>query len=542
MNIISWLSIAFLKSNSINTFFLIFILFFVLILEFFCLINLKGESFELKGFLPPRHNDKKKISHLGGMIFIPLVLMIFCTIKINSIIKFLLFHKKHLKEIALSLWNVNNNLKQNYWSFNHYISTVGLIIFTKINCLSLYFNYKNQWNIYSKLLIISSIFTLLFFIIIIVNILMGGGITLFPINGILFFNGYNILLYTGWSFLLLIIQGIISLIIIWTSVKKKISAKFHLYLSILINGFLWFVFNGLMFYKLSLNFYYIVDIFQETLLLVAFPMVLGFIDDVEKIDKTIVRCNYFLKFLIFNGFGALYDKFNGTLYHTLLKYISTKFYPLMGSLFMIFFRGLLFNTWVNGINFTDGADGLLYTNMMPALITSIPLYLFFNIGKYQGKIWGKSVMFLTSELLVEMNFIYFIMIFMMAFSVFFYFNKRPAQVMMGETGSFGVAAISFYIMSKMGFDLFFFISMIMVFFQVISTTIQTISYKIRKKRLFLMAPFHHHLELLNYSDDFILKLYLLINIIGLCIGLLIYFYWDPKELNNIVLNFVKKII
>jgi phospho-N-acetylmuramoyl-pentapeptide-transferase len=544
MNIFSWLGIGFLKSQSINTFFLIFLIFFILIWEFFCLINLKGETYELKGFLPPRHNKKNIIPHLGGMIFISLILIIFSILKINGLTKFVVFQKtRSSKEIFFSLWNATTKITDCHWIFNHYLSNIGFILFAKINFLGIYFNYRNQWNLYSKMIILSSILSGAFILMIASNILNN---KIFITSTTNFFssllNNYKFLSYYGWGLGFIIIQCLSSLLLLLWATKKNISHKIHLYLSITINLIFWIGFNGFTYSIFSCEKNLLFNILGESLLIIFFPIILGGIDDIEKIDKKIIQISYPIKFLLFNFVGAFYGNFYNTLYHDIVGFLSTKLYSFLQLGFIIFFRSILFNAWVNGINFTDGSDGLLYWNITPALIALIPLYLLLNLWKYTIKILGKNIQIISSDLLIELNFVYFIILFLMAFSIFFYFNKRPAKIFMGETGSFGVGAITFYIMSKTGLDFFFFLSMIMVFVQVISVFLQTSRYRIFKKKVFLMAPFHHHLELLNYSDKFILKIFIFINLIGLGLALLLYFYFHPKMLSSLVINFLKKFI
>jgi hypothetical protein len=129
MNVFQWLSINFLKSQSINTIFLLFVVVLFLIIEFICLQNLHGDFFQLKGFLPERHNIKQKIPHLGGIILISILLISFLVLKINSLVKLMILSKKVLKkDLLLNLWGVSTKFNESYFLLNHYLSNIGLIL------------------------------------------------------------------------------------------------------------------------------------------------------------------------------------------------------------------------------------------------------------------------------------------------------------------------------------------------------------------------------------------------------------------------------
>ncbi|MBT3319059.1 MAG: phospho-N-acetylmuramoyl-pentapeptide-transferase [Clostridia bacterium] len=167
---------------------------------------------------------------------------------------------------------------------------------------------------------------------------------------------------------------------------------------------------------------------------------------------------------------------------------------------------------VNSVNLTDGLDGLAsgVTLVNAATFTVI----FFGLAAaYQAV--GASEM---SEGMNNM------MVFTAAVAGaclgFLRFNTHPAKVFMGDTGAFALGgAISIMvIISRM--QLLLIITGFMFLASSISVILQVGSYKLRKKRIFKMAPLHHHFELKGTPETKIVAFYTIITLILCLIGLL----------------------
>ena len=107
----------------------------------------------------------------------------------------------------------------------------------------------------------------------------------------------------------------------------------------------------------------------------------------------------------------------------------------------------------------------------------------------------------------------------LAFAVlgFLIFNVNKAKVFMGDTGSLSlggfIGAISVFSLNS------FFIPIIGIMFVIssISVIIKVVHYKRTKKRVFLMAPYHHHLQLKGNSESQIAFWYTLVTLIFGCL-------------------------
>ncbi len=153
---------------------------------------------------------------------------------------------------------------------------------------------------------------------------------------------------------------------------------------------------------------------------------------------------------------------------------------------------------VNGVNLTDGLDGLATT------VTSV-ISIFFVI----------AAIILKSEHVVAVPGIV-----TGALLAFLLFNTYPAQVFMGDTGSLAlggfVASMAIYL--KLPLFILIFGGIYVV--ESLSVIIQVGYYKRNKKRIFKMAPIHHHFELSGMKETQIVAWFTVITIMLSLIGLL----------------------
>ena len=84
---------------------------------------------------------------------------------------------------------------------------------------------------------------------------------------------------------------------------------------------------------------------------------------------------------------------------------------------------------------------------------------------------------------------------------FLWFNAHPAQIFMGDTGSLalgGVIGVSAVLLRR---EVLLAVAGGIFVIEALSVILQVGSYKLRKKRIFKMAPIHHHFELLGWSES-----------------------------------------
>jgi phospho-N-acetylmuramoyl-pentapeptide-transferase len=93
------------------------------------------------------------------------------------------------------------------------------------------------------------------------------------------------------------------------------------------------------------------------------------------------------------------------------------------------------------------------------------------------------------------------------------FNLKPAKIFMGDVGSLAIGSAIGLIAIIIKQEFVFFIISLLFVTEAVSVILQVGSYKLRKKRIFLMAPIHHHFEKLGWSEKKVVRMFWLISLI-----------------------------
>ena len=154
----------------------------------------------------------------------------------------------------------------------------------------------------------------------------------------------------------------------------------------------------------------------------------------------------------------------------------------------------------NAYNLTDGLDGLAAGCGVPAFIAcSVVAFLSNNmeIAIISATVAGALLGFLK-------------------------FNKPKAEVFMGDTGSLAIGGLlgTLAILGKFEF-LLIFIGFIFVM-ETLSVIIQVISFKTTGKRIFKMAPIHHHFELLGWSEKKVVIVFSFVSLLMSILSITLY--------------------
>ena len=97
---------------------------------------------------------------------------------------------------------------------------------------------------------------------------------------------------------------------------------------------------------------------------------------------------------------------------------------------------------------------------------------------------------------------------------FLYFNKHPAKIFMGDTGSLALGGMIATIAIMGKFELWLIPIAIIFICETLSVMLQVASFKLTGKRIFKMSPIHHHFELCNWSEKKIVAVFCLVSAIG----------------------------
>ena len=154
----------------------------------------------------------------------------------------------------------------------------------------------------------------------------------------------------------------------------------------------------------------------------------------------------------------------------------------------------------NAYNLTDGLDGLAASTGIFAFAACAIICLF----------TGASEAAIISAVVAG------------ALAGFLKYNKPKAQVFMGDTGSLALGGFVVSAAYMLKIPLFIPIVAFIYFIEVLSVIIQVTYYKKTKKRIFKMAPIHHHFELSGWPETKVVSIFSIVTAVLCLIGMLAY--------------------
>ncbi len=231
----------------------------------------------------------------------------------------------------------------------------------------------------------------------------------------------------------------------------------------------------------------------------VFYMFAGFQDDIQKIEKhqnkgISAGGKLFLQIAI-AVLPVLFVTMSGRTFVTFGDYTFNLgyFYPIFG-VFLI--AGVS-----NAVNLTDGLDGLAASNMVIALGALMCINLIMgniDIAIICAAIAGACLGFL-------------------------YFNKHPAKVFMGDTGSLALGGVLGTIAVMGKFELWLIPIGFVFLCETLSVILQVASFKLTGKRIFKMSPLHHHFELMGWKETKVVAVFSLVSFL-FCASA-VYLFW-----------------
>ncbi len=262
------------------------------------------------------------------------------------------------------------------------------------------------------------------------------------------------------------------------------------------------------------------DLSNKYLWLVLFMTVsfgvIGWIDDLTKLktqssNGLTSRQKFFWQSLsAFIGIIIFYTYSTNPLETSLIIPFFKDFSLPLG-LFFIFFSYFVIVGSSSAVNLTDGLDGLA---IMPSVMIAAALGV---LGYASGNIIISDYLNipylpLSGEMLVFCGAI------VGSGIGFLWFNTYPAQVFMGDVGSLSLGAALGAIAVMIRQEIVFAIMAGVFVAETLSVMIQVTSYKLTGKRVFKMAPLHHHFELSGWAEPKIIVRFWIITLILILIG------------------------
>lgn len=225
----------------------------------------------------------------------------------------------------------------------------------------------------------------------------------------------------------------------------------------------------------------------------AFGLI-GFVDDYIKVVKhqnlglTIKQKTFVQLAVILSYLTSLYMSMQGAPY---------MFIPFVGVVEIGFFFWILgiviIYAAINAVNFTDGVDGLCASVTATTAVSLGAIAVmkgFFGFSVLSSALFGACIGFL-------------------------FWNKNPAKVFMGDTGSMFLGGMVVAIAYALNCPLILLICGIVYVIEGASDVLQIVYYRVSGgKRIFKMAPIHHHFEICGWSEKKIVSVFNAVNVAG----------------------------
>lgn len=181
--------------------------------------------------------------------------------------------------------------------------------------------------------------------------------------------------------------------------------------------------------------------------------------------------------------------------------------------FIMFFWVFIFVGTSNAVNLTDGLDGLATVPSIFALSTlAIIAYIIGHAG-LSAYLLLPNITLVGEVSIVASAFIGSLI-------GFLWYNCHPAQIFMGDTGSLSIGGFLAYMAIIAKSEVLLLIIGFIFVLETMSVILQVGSFKLRKKRVFLMAPIHHHFEMKQWAENKIIVRFWLISAIMNIIALI----------------------
>jgi len=181
--------------------------------------------------------------------------------------------------------------------------------------------------------------------------------------------------------------------------------------------------------------------------------------------------------------------------HTTALFVPFHKYALFDmGFYAIIFWVLVMVAASNAVNLTDGLDGLA---VVPSIISFFTLSLIVYITGHaiiSGYLLLPNIKLVGELAIVGASFIG-------ALIAFLWYNSHPAQIFMGDSGSLAIGGFMGYMAIVAKSEILLIAIGFLFVLETVSVILQVGSYKLRKKRVFLMAPIHHHFEQKGWHEN-----------------------------------------
>ncbi|MFZ3386428.1 MAG: phospho-N-acetylmuramoyl-pentapeptide-transferase [Candidatus Hydromicrobium sp.] len=169
---------------------------------------------------------------------------------------------------------------------------------------------------------------------------------------------------------------------------------------------------------------------------------------------------------------------------------------------------LIIISTTNAVNLTDGLDGLAAG--ASSIVLAVFCFIAFLEGSILGVSYGIDIAVVSGGTLA-------------ACIGFLWWNTAPAEIFMGDTGSFGLGGLIAAVAIILKQEILLIVIGGLFVIETLSVIIQVFWFKVFKKRVFKMAPIHHHFELLGWLEIKVIIRFWLVCVLFAGVGFFIYY-------------------
>lgn len=272
-------------------------------------------------------------------------------------------------------------------------------------------------------------------------------------------------------------------------------------------------------------------------MLVLFAMLsmglLGFIDDFAKVRKKqnlglSVHAKFIGQFIFATIYAVLAliipTKSGFPSAQAGMSFIEKPFFDfrfaggVVAAIIFVIWVNFLMTAWTNAVNLTDGLDGLASGSSMIAFAgyAIIAFWESYHIkgGTHEGFSYAVSDPLDLTIIACCAT---------VACFGFLWYNSNPATIFMGDTGSLALGGLFAALSIATHTEFLAIIIGGLYVIEVMSDIIQVTSFKLTHKRVFKMAPIHHHFELLGWSESKVVVRFWMIEFLFMIVGLMMFY-------------------
>ncbi|MFT4199103.1 phospho-N-acetylmuramoyl-pentapeptide-transferase [Gordonia sp. (in: high G+C Gram-positive bacteria)] len=203
----------------------------------------------------------------------------------------------------------------------------------------------------------------------------------------------------------------------------------------------------------------------------------------------------------------------------------------IGGIVFVLFVWFVVAAWSNAVNFTDGLDGLAAGSMAMVMGSYVLITYWQYRNACQGGAAGREMAAGCYQVRDPLDLTILAVAGGAACLGFLWWNAAPAKIFMGDTGSLALGGLLAGLSIVSHTELIAVVLGALFVAEMVSVVLQILVFRTSGRRLFRMAPFHHHFELGGWAETTVIIRFWLLTALSIGLGLSL-FYSEFKSLSG----------